>query len=471
MNTITIPTKPQLTTEAFSIPLEINRYIVYAPLKRVAFIANASMVNFIADLQAGYYDKEDDRQNILINFLRQIQLIDSGADNYPITEFHGLPKPTAVSLFLTTACNLRCTYCYASSGETPARHMSIETARHGIDFIIQNAVKQGVDTIEIAYHGGGEPTVNWVTLTESLAYTRQQASQQDLKVTASLASNGVLSKEHCQWIIQNLDGVSLSFDGLPKTHDQHRLTVNGKGSSAQVLQTLAQFDAANFRYGIRVTVTADQIESMPDAVDFIYQNFKPVRIQLDPAYQMGRWANASSAETQSFIDFFKKAKRRARSYGRDIDYSAARFGLLTNHFCGLTQDSFCLSTDGKVTGCYEVFSEDVANAEVFFYGKPDATNGYQFDLKTLTALRHRAVQYREFCQGCFAKWSCAGDCFNKALQVNDNNELQGSDRCHITRELTKDQILDAIANAGDLVWQAGSDNLLSVPKGDRYESN
>jgi hypothetical protein len=36
--------------------------------------------------------------------------------------------------------------------------------------------------------------------------------------------------------------------------------------------------------------------------------------------------------------------------------------------------------------------------------------------------------------------------------VSEDGEFVGSDRCHITRELTKDQILERIANAGGLFW-------------------
>jgi uncharacterized protein len=42
------------------------------------------------------------------------------------------------------------------------------------------------------------------------------------------------------------------------------------------------------------------------------------------------------------------------------------------------------------------------------------------------------------------------------LNVGGRGEFAGSDRCHITRELTKDQILAKIAAAGGLFWHEGS---------------
>ena len=68
-------------------------------------------------------------------------------------------------------------------------------------------------------------------------------------------------------------------------------------------------------------------------------------------------------------------------------------------------------------------------------------------------MRNQSVDKREYCRGCFAKWHCAGDCLNKAYTVSGSLEFRGSDRCHITRELTKDQILERIAASGGVIWR------------------
>lgn len=442
-----------LSAEVFVIPLDGGRYVVYAPLRRAAFIANARTVNFLADLQAGFFDEGADPDGSLVELMRQLEILDAGPEDLPVTIFGGDPEPTTVSLFLTTACNLRCTYCYAMAGDTPVRVMKLDVARRGIDFVAENAAKKGVPRFEIAYHGGGEPTVNWRTLTGSLDYARERAAALGLEVRASAATNGVLHERKLDWMIANLNGVSLSFDGLPEVHDRHRPTVSGEGSSAQVIHTIRRFEEASFPYGLRVTVTADQIALMPDSVEFICSSFrKAARIQVEPAYQIGRYEHAPTAETEGFIAAFREAEERAARYGREIFFSAARLGTLTNHFCGTTQDNFCLSPDGNVSGCYEAFSEDSEWADVFFYGRPDENGGYRFDLERLGHLRNQAVQHKEYCRGCFAKWTCAGDCYHKSLTVNGPVEFAGSDRCNITRELTKDQILARIAASGGLFW-------------------
>lgn len=447
---------PVVSAELFNIPVENNRYLVYAPLRRAAFVANAGVVNFLAALKEGRGDLSADPDGSLVELLRRLEILDAPPEQLPITEFNGEPEPTSVTLFLTTACNLRCTYCYASAGDTPTKYLPLEVAQRGIDFVAGNAAKKGEPYFEVLYHGGGEPTVNWRVLTESFKHARAKAAELNLEVRAASASNGVLNDGQIDWIIAHLHSVNISFDGLPSAHDKHRLTVLGQGSSHLVMHTMRRFDEAKFPYGLRVTVTQDQIAQLPDSVEFICANFRAASIQVEPAYQLGRWTSAPSAETEEFIAAYRAAQARAHAHGCEITYSAARVGLLTNHFCGVSQDSFALSPDGNVSSCYEVFAEDNPWAKFFFYGAPEQQTGkYRFNLPVLNNLRGLAVQHREFCQGCFAKWSCAGDCYHKALTVSGGEEFQGSDRCHITRELTKDQILEKIAAAGGLFWHEG----------------
>jgi uncharacterized protein len=463
-------TVPTLSAEIASIPLGAGRYIVYAPLRRAAFVTNTRVVNFLADLQAGILDDAADAEGTLVEFLRHLEILDAGSENLPITTFSGDPAPTSVTLFLTTACNLRCTYCYASAGDTPTKNMPLAVAIRGIDFVANNAAKKNVAEFEVLYHGGGEPTVNWRTLTESFSYAKKKALELKLDVRAASASNGVLNDEQIDWIVANLHSVNISYDGLPSAHDKHRLTVLGHGSSHLVIHTIHRFDEAQFPYGLRVTVTRDQIPSLPESIEFICSNFSAQRIQVEPAYQLGRWTTAPSAETEDFIAAYREAQSRARAYGRQVTYSAARVGLLTNHFCGITQDSFALSPAGNVSSCYEVFSEDNPLARVFFYGTEEKQDGeYRFNLPVLNNLRKLGVEHREFCQGCYAKWTCAGDCYHKALTVSGSEEFQGSDRCHITRELTKDQILEKIAASGGLFWHEGQmANVDTTAKGKEF---
>ncbi len=445
-----------MATATFVIPLADERFIVYAPLRRTAFVANRALVDAVAAAQAGHPPAVDPDGRALAQLLAEWGLASGAPADGPAAGRlpRRPPRPTEVTLLLTTACTLRCTYCYASAGQTPVQRMSFDVAARGIRFVLANAREVGAPSITVGFHGGGEPTANWRVMTGSLAYARREADERGVGVVATAATNGVLTGAQVDWIVENLDGgVTLSFDGLPEVHDRHRVTPDGRGSSAAVMRTMARFDTAGYGYGVRLTVTAEHVARLPASVEFICSRFRPGHIQVEPAYRLGRWREAPGADPGAFVSAFRDARAIAACHGRELDYSAARAGLGTIHFCGVSQDNFCLSPDGNVTACYEAFSETDPLADVFFYGRPaPGPDGYTFDAQGVRRLRRRTVDQLAWCRGCFARWDCAGDCAYKALAQAGRGSFRGSARCEITRELTKDQILAFIHDAGGVVW-------------------
>ena len=462
--------KPTLSAEICIIPLEEKRYLVYAPLRKAAFVGNVSIVNFLANLKRGIYNEKADTNGMTSEFLRRLEIVDAGEEILPISTCEGIPQPTAVSLFLTTACNLRCTYCYASAGDSLRESMPLAVAKRGIDFVIDNAVKLKREGIEINYHGGGEPTVNWRTLTCSLNYAKKKAEVTGLKVFSSVATNGMLSDKQIDWITANMNGVSLSFDGRPEAQDRHRVRPSGRGSSTKVIHTLCRFDEAGFNYGIRMTATAELIPGMADSIDYIYSNFKTGSVQIEPAFLIGRYAGQQPTETEAFLAAFRESQIRAKKYGKKIIYSGARIGVLTSHFCSLSTDSFALLPDGTVSSCFEAYSRTNPYGHIFFYGEEDSGSaGYHFDMDRLNFLRYQSVQNREHCRECFAKWTCAGDCYHKAVVVTGKKEFTGTGRCHINRELTKDLIMEKIKEAGGVCWHELPEHLMEQVYNDTSE--
>ena len=101
----------------------------------------------------------------------------------------------------------------------------------------------------------------------------------------------------------------------------------------------------------------------------------------------------------------------------------------------------------------KAFSENCPHADVFFYGgrEPDHT-GFSFDLVVLERLRSQSVKTASTV-GCVSQDGAAAVTVNyKWLIASGGGEFSGFARCHVTRELTNDQILDRIATSGGLFW-------------------
>jgi uncharacterized protein len=452
-----------ITTDVFVIPL-LDRYLVYAPLRRAAFVTSAAAVNLLYRLRQGKVYPANEQEAGFLQFCRSIHLLGQDGD-WPISTLDCATfRPSEVTLFLTTRCNLRCIYCYASAGDRPPAEMSLMTARRGIEFVCRNALELGRPAFGVGYHGGGEPTVHWEVLTESFAYAQRLAQEYGLKVYGSMATNGVLSPKQQQWVIQNFRGVNLSVDGLPAVQDMQRPKPSGKGSSAAVLRTCQAFDRAGFSYGMRVTVTAASAEHLPRSVEYLLTHARPKHIQVEPMYVLGRGGNTGLAvEPQAFVEAFLQAKKIADQCGVDLLYSAARMDVLTNRYCQGCGEGFSLTPQGLVSACYDVPDAGFAFGEQFIIGSFEERGGrYVFDQDKLAYLRGYTVERIPWCQDCFCKWHCAGDCAYKARHtVVDGQFVGDSTRCEITRALTLEQILEKIQLSGGTVWAENVQRVVS----------
>jgi uncharacterized protein len=443
--------------EIYAIPF-MERYVIYAPLHRVAFFANGAAVNLLANLQGGVSIEAAHGHTDFLEFLRAVGLLcaesEAPADQSPGDDQY---IPTEVTLFLTTRCNLACIYCYASAGCGPVRDMDLPTAQRGIDFAFRNALQVGARQVQVGYHGGGEPTLNWRVLTDSLSYARALGREHGIDVHATLATNGVVSREKRAWLIQNVQNVSLSLDGGPRVQDRQRPRVGGGATTSAVFRALSDFEAGNLPYGVRMTVTDLSVSALAESIRYLLERGRPRSIQIEPVALLGRGDNpALQVDPDAFVAAFREANEVAAEYGLKLTFSAAQIDALQNRFCRSCGHGFSLTPAGSVTACFEVPSEDTPFADKFIIGHYDEDRDhFAFDDGKIRALQHRTVENIAWCRDCFAKWHCAGDCYHKALHAAVNGDFTGSPRCEITRSLILDQIVAKIVSAGGIVWAPG----------------
>lgn len=435
----------KVTSECFffSFPHEKfrSKYVVYCPLRQLALLVNRDVVEMLYLLEKGDFSPVSDSQKNVLNFLVKFGLMNGQGDKLPAHDLEDF-APTRATLFLSSECNFQCQYCYADCGAGRG-YMEIEMAKAAIDYIINNALKKGSEEVNISFHGGGEPTLNWKLFVETISYFRKAAKEKNLRNSVHLATNGYLSNSKADFIVKAVDHVSVSIDGPKDIQNSQRPLKTGKGTFDRVYRTIKRWDACDLKYGIRSTITGDSIRYMKDIVEFFARNFKVKDIQLDPVFSCNRCLSnkVKIPSSTEFIDNYRKASKIAEDLEIKLSYSGARFGKWTPSFCGVPRDNFMITTDGYITSCNEVVTIEDKRADIFIYGRFDSRQKkFIIDTSKLNFLRSLTVHNIPTCSDCFCKWHCAGDCPAKRAYVGDVLTDVNETRCLINQELTKDQI-------------------------------
>jgi uncharacterized protein len=89
-------------------------------------------------------------------------------------------------------------------------------------------------------------------------------------------------------------------------------------------------------------------------------------------------------------------------------------------------------------------------AQLFHYGAwSDQAGEFVVNADAVNRLGKLNVREMPKCQGCIAKYNCAGDCYAKSALVSGTGDPAASgytERCQITRELLKDNLLMALVS-------------------------
>jgi len=422
----------------YLIPHKNNRYIVYLPIHGIIFNGNASAVTLFYNAMNGDI-KAQSRFGLNPGQIEKIRR----AESKPQTEKKNQFCPTAVTLFLTSNCSLKCKYCYANAGVSDLQ-IKKEYIEIAVSEVIENALRSGKREVTVSYHGGGDIGVVWDLVEDATESILAMARKNNITVWFNSGINGVLSDHQREWIVKRIHSVTVSIDGNRDIQNRLRPLRNGNPSFEMVDATLKYFDEQNFKYAIRSTITDETVSQMGEITSFFCKNYKAKKIKMEPVFVQGR-ASRNKVRAPSADDFvrnFKRAYKIAISHNRELLYSGARFDMLTEIFCMAAGSSFGVTPEGNITSCYEVLEKANPLSDIFFYGKIEGGSVVLFPdkLEKLTKLN---VHEKEKCGRCFARFHCAGDCPAKTILSRKENP-EYDYRCIINRELTKDQLLRSI---------------------------
>ena len=334
----------------------------------------------------------------------------------------------ALCLHVAHDCNLRCKYCFASTGDfgQGRKIMPPEIAKKAIDFVI---ARSGVrHNIEVDFFGG-EPLMAWDTVTQTVDYARSLEEKYNKKFRFTITTNGLLlDEDKRKYINENMDNCVLSLDGRREVNDEFRKTVAGTGSYDTIVpkfKALVDERDPNLDYYARGTFTSHNLDFAEDVLSIADAGFDRLSVEpvtADPGCGYDLTEDdlpKIEAEYDRLTDIMLERKKEGKPFTFfhfmvDLDQGPCVVKRLRG--CGAGYEYVAVTPDGDIYPCHQ------------FVGKDEFKQGsvldQSFNMAIAQTFAGMNIYSRPKCQKCWAKFYCSGGC--SAANYNMNHDMNDS---------------------------------------------
>lgn len=323
-----------------------------------------------------------------------------------------------ISLNVTHKCNLKCDYCYGEDGSYggPAIHMSKDTAKQAVDFLIRSSADS--DHCRLTFFGG-EPLLNFDLVKYVVQYARDEGSKHNKEMYFGMTTNGlILDEKKIDFLLKEKIDMTFSFDGPKFIHDRNRRLRNGKTRSSydliypNILRFIEKAEKRNAFYCFRATITRPGILDIYDLVDF-FNSFKTKEIHYDTAeYQNGISPRGLAISEEDLIIYRQKVKEVARDFERGgAKYDSLLSGPLRSIQKQVKRNNVCLtpgsrfvsvSAEGDIYPCHRLVGYKETKVG-------DVWQGYERE-KWLKKYARVHIFNSKVCSRCWIRYFCGGMC-------------------------------------------------------------
>lgn len=349
------------------------------------------------------------------------------------------PAPVLKSLCLNIChdCDLRCKYCFASTGSFGGKRarMSFETGAAALDYLLEHSGARRF--LEVDFFGG-EPLLNIGVVQQLVAYGRRREQDFGKTLRFTFTTNCVgLTPEIAAWAEENNVAVVLSHDGRPEVHDRQRVFANGRGSYDIVTKHIQEFLAQNKRGNaiVRGTYTAFNKDFCEDIKHWLELGFP--RLSMEPAVELAGERKLNKEDLPQLKEEYWKLARlfwQRKEEGRPFDFFHFKLDL---------KQGPCLPK--RLTGCGAGYEYMVVTPEGDFYPCHQFVGREQYKLGNLAEgiwessrdiiqeFREAHVYNKASCRTCWARFFCSGGCHANADLFNHDIKKPYQMGCEISR--------------------------------------
>ncbi len=276
-----------------------------------------------------------------------------------------------ISLVLTHACNLACSYCY--TGEKKRVSMSPEVAKLALDMAFEPPSARRPELVQLSFFGG-EPMLEMTHL-ESIAreaHKRAQEGGQTLEL--QMTTNGTLLDDDRLARLNELGVfIALSIDGDRQSHNA------GRGPSyASARAALDRLLANGQRFDVVYVVHTGNVDRLAAGVrELVDLGVRSITLNIDYG---GEWDAASLAVLSAqygVVAAIQLAWLRRGVSLRVDPLTGALYERLDSrslsHGCSAGQREFAVAPSGRIYGCARSVGEDDGVGAIGHVGKARAS--------------------------------------------------------------------------------------------------
>jgi len=348
------------------------------------------------------------------------------------------------SFFLTTKCNLRCTYCYNCKERASLKEQTLplHIAKAGVDYFFSSNKSR-----HIRFYGPGEPTQEFELMKDIVDYARIIAGDH---LTVEIQTNGCFNEIIREWMIENINIIWISFDGEPDIQNSNRPCEGGKPSSPVIEDNIKWLyknkKSNNLMVGSRVTITDANARRQRQTIDYL-KSLGISYIWTDPLFpsvdkipvcddeiKLRNYNFDMDVYVDHYIDAYYYAKEKGIFYG---SFLACNFDGHCNKHCRTCTPTPHFTTDGYVSSCDLVtFGKNAYHMDCFVYGKwNEQAQSFNFDEEKIKILQNRSICNMEHCKLCNVKEFCGGYCLGEVMNETGNMYGQKIVACKAIRRL------------------------------------
>jgi len=315
----------------------------------------------------------------------------------------GVPHPEFLYLHLTSRCNLRCSYCYASPGpnkERERRDLPFAVARE----VLRQAQGLGVQNVVVT---GGEPLLH-----PQAVQILEEAKR--LGQGVNLLTNGLLIEPSlARRLAIACDQITISLDSAdPTLHDLHR----GRGAHARASRAIAILNEVGFPHVVVAAVLTchNQHERYEDFAAYA-TSLGAERVSRQVYILQG--AHRDETLRLDFDSFLACLAQELDAAVAQAQPRGERPSAIWRDRCGAASGVVAIGADGVVYPCQGLIRSEFAAGSI----REDSLDEIYAHARVLKEVRAITVADIPGCSGCECRFLCGGGC--RALAYNTSGCL------------------------------------------------